>query len=81
MNTTQTTTSSTITPQALAESIGMDALSEAFRETMLHIMRGAVSAGHEDIHLECLKEARLCVGRFHASASVLRQPAGSASTQ
>lgn len=68
-------------PHDLAESIGMAALSEAFKATMLHTMRGAISAGHEDTHLECLKEARLCVQRFHVCASALRQLAGSASTQ
>ncbi len=80
MNTNQTT-SSTSTHQELAESIGMDALSEAFRTAMLNIMHGAVSQCHEDTHLECLKEARLCVQRFHACASLLRKPMESASTQ
>lgn len=69
------------TPQALAATIGMDALCEAFRKTMLPIMQDAVSAGHEDTHLECLEKAQLCVRRFHASAALLQQLEESASTQ
>lgn len=68
-------------PHHLAESIGMAALTEAFRVTMLELMRAAISAGHEDTHLECLKQAQLCVQRFHTCASALRQLAVFVSTQ